>query len=147
MLEPCTCNVPSVSADVKCRTRALLLLLTVCTLLVSTAAYGGLLELNDHPANETKVAFNMPKPADQPSCPWDWLKEYGLPLVRGLCKMWVDQYLPAANLPVVQNAPKEPAGPAALAPSAMAWVVMAAAPFAPSLAMFAFRPLQWAIGG
>ena len=107
-------------------------MLTFWTLLVIVGTYGALLEFIDRSADASDVGTDLSKPAAQFSCSWGWLDDYGLPLAKGLCKMWVDRNLPAANLPAVQAALRNPMGQAALAPSAMAWMAMAAAPYCPS---------------
>ena len=96
--------------------------------------------LNAHSGNATDT--DPPKPAVQSPCSWGWINEYGIPFAQGLCKLWVDR-----NLQAMQNALEDPVEQPALAPSAMAWIAMAAGPIAPPLAMLPYRCLKWAVCG
>ena len=110
------------------------------TLIVSGATRYATYDFDHQPYNST--ATDPQKPALQPPCSWAWAKEYGIPVTQGLCKLWAEH-----NLRAMQDALDDPVDLPALAPSAMAWIAMAARPIAPPLATLPYRLLKWAIGG
>ena len=97
-------------------------------------------DFDSHPGNVTDT--DSPKPAVQSPCSWAWINEYGIPFTQGLCKLWVEH-----NLQAMQDALDDPVELPALAPSAMAWIAMAARPIAPPLATIPYSLIRWAAGG